>query len=187
MQHKRKQPSHGPTTGHSGDTLSLPRRNATPSSPDHPGSERRTKPSQPHIVNRASRCARIAKGDGVTLRQRLQWPDKCLLPCCLHGRPSGKGDAERRKPLWDGPAIEGPNTQGCAPAQPSPAGAQAVASPTLGKQLAPPRLVVPAALPGAADHGAHGGGEQTEGERDREFRGKGRGYGCLGEPWEGRE
>lgn len=109
---------------------------------------------------------------------------KCLLPCCLHGCRGGEGDEERWEPLWEGQAIEEPDTQGRAPAQPSP-GTQAVANPTLGKQLAPPRRVLPAALPGAADHGAQGRGEQAEGERDGDFRGQGRIRGVWGSPGKG--
>lgn len=74
-----------------------------------------------------------------------------------------------------------------SPAQPSPE-AQATTNPTLGKQLAPPRLVLPLALSGAADHRAHGKEEKTEGERDEKSEGKGRGLQGIGRsPWEGRK
>lgn len=72
--------------------------------------------------------------------------------------------------MWEGQATEEPSTQAYtlqpSPAQPSP-GNQAISNPTLGKQLVPPRLALPLALPGAADHVR---GEKTEGEREKEFR-----------------
>lgn len=73
-----------------------------------------------------------------------------------------------------------------SPAQPSPE-AQVTANPTLGKQLAPPRLLLPLALSGAAGHRAHGKEEKMQGERDEKPEGKGRGLQGIGRsPWEGR-
>lgn len=65
------------------------------------------------------------------------------------------------------------STQVHAPAQPSPI-THATANPTLGKQLAPPRLLPPLALPGATDprerREEHSAGKRIGGKRDREFR-----------------
>lgn len=68
-----------------------------------------------------------------------------------------------------------------SPAQPSP-GAQAAANSALGKQLPPPTLVLPLALPGAADCRAQGEREKIEGEREGGFRKeRERRYGAPGE------
>lgn len=89
--------------------------------------------------------------------------------------------------MWEGQATKQPSAKAHAVARPSP-GAQAAANPTLGKQLEPPGLVLPLALPGTADHRAHGRQEKTEGERNGEFRRAGRElWGVCISPWTGRE
>lgn len=113
---------------------------------------------------------------------------KCLLPRCLHWCPSGNGDEERREQLWEGQAIEEPNTQGRAPAQPSPA---------RGPKLSPtPPWANSWHLPGGSSPQHFlvllitelmGEESRPRGKGMETSEGKGEDTGCLEEPWEGRK
>lgn len=85
--------------------------------------------------------------------------------------------------MWEGQATRQPSAKAHAVAQPR---AQAAANPSLGKQPAPPGLVLPLALPGATDHRAHGRQEKTR-EKGMEIRKRKGLWGVCISPWKGRK